>query len=306
MTVERTRKETLYNEAWFKARAFASIHKLGEDQWDYSDSLLLYTPGSEQEYESIQQGDDPYAELITKPERSYLEKIAPRVAKELPQEFEFIDLGPGTANKEQFLFDELKKLNKRFIYRPVDISNHYLELASEHASKQGIAVNPLRSEFEEASNKLGLPAIPRFVSLGLTFTNYNPETILAVLKNIAGTGGNIFVDAQMRDRVDMKAVTQTYAKDAKALVLPKLKLLGLNPDRDISKYETNDGVQMWVTVKNPSRELKDIGVKSGDSFLLFQSLRYTKEDLESVIRKHTRSFKLFDTADSFVGALLKT
>jgi hypothetical protein len=304
--MEIKEKKEAYTNGWFRERAFSSLKKIGDHSWDYSDSLLLYTPGTESEYESIQKGEDPYSELITKPERKYLEEIAESVVRQLPSEFEYVDLGPGTAHKEQFIFDAAKKARKNFIYRPVDISEYYLDQAANYASAQNIDVLPTQSSFEELPEKSPKSSSSRLVSLGLTFTNYESQEILSLLKAAAGEGGYIFVDAQMRDRVDMEKIVSTYAKDVRALSDPKLKLLGLDPVADVADYKTNDGVQMWYTLKNSNPVLEEKGIGAGDELLMFQSLRYTKESFEEALKATGLSYTLFDTNESFIGALLKT
>jgi uncharacterized SAM-dependent methyltransferase len=102
--------------------------------------------------------------------------------------FEYIDLGPGTEHKEQFLFDELKKQGKTFAYIPVDISDHFLDVAEAHATGQSIQVRRMKASFEELPELLGAPTVPRFVSIGLTFSNYAPQDILKLLQDIAGKG----------------------------------------------------------------------------------------------------------------------
>ncbi len=294
-----------YSLEWFCERAVTSLKRIEENVWDYSDSLLLYVPDSEGEYETIQVGDDPYVQLITRPERAYLDSIAPAIVAQLPSEFEYIDLGPGTAHKEQSVFDEAKRTGKNFVYRPVDISEHYLKLAAGHAKTQGIQIDPLKSSFEELPERLGLPKIPRFVSLGLTFSNYQPEYILRLLKRIAGIGGEIFIDAQIRDRVVMEDVLRMYREDLYPVVDPKLAFLDVDPKTDVSERSADEGVRLWYTLKHTNPKLEALGVHAGDKLLMLQSLRYSVRSLEEELAKTGSPFVVFDTNASFVGACIK-
>jgi uncharacterized SAM-dependent methyltransferase len=97
---------------------------------------LLYIPGSDEKYESIQYEGNPYHEMITIPERKYLQNIMKDVVARLPENFEYIDLGPGSEHKEQYTFDEILKQGKKCIYRPVDISERFLNRAREHAEQR--------------------------------------------------------------------------------------------------------------------------------------------------------------------------
>lgn len=302
----RIMESSKYNTEWFKTRAFRSIHPITPNVWDYSDSLLLYISSGVEIYESLQNTDTPYFKLVTKPERDYLKSIAKDVVDLLPEKFEYIDLGPGTEHKEQFFFDELKKQGKEFTYIPVDISEYYLSLAESYAKNQGVNVKTIRSPFEEAAAILGAGDIPRFVNIGLTFSNYKPQIVLDLMKNIAGRDGYIFINSHMRNRVDMDALQKVYAEDSITVADEKLKIIDLNPDTDVTQREVNDKIEVWASIINTTSKLKEIGVSVGDKILLFQSLRYTPEQLEMEVKNASEKYRLFDVRDSFIAALINT
>lgn len=298
-------KDIKYDNDWFKKRALESLVSTAPHIWDYSDSLLLYLSSGVEQYESLQKTDTPYFKLVTKPEREYLQSIAKNVIDLLPSKFEYIDLGPGTEHKEQFFFDELKKQGKEFTYIPVDISEYYLKLAEKHAKDQNIPIRSIQASFEEVAAILGENTVPRFVNIGLTFSNYAPQTILDMLKEIAGKDGFVFINSQMRDRVDMIALQKVYGEDALTLADGKLKLIGLNPDTDVSIREADDRISVWCSVLNVSKEIEERGVANGDKVLVFQSLRYTKEQLENELKKISPEYHIFDTGTSFIAGLIK-
>jgi len=292
-----------YNQDWFIKRAFNSLKKISENKWDYSDSLLLYTSSGSKTYESLQQVNTPYFKLVTKPEREYLQNIAENVANILPHDFEYIDLGPGTEHKEQLLFDELKKQGKTFTYLPVDISDHFLSLAEDHALKQNIPVKKIKGSFEELPEILGQPIKPRFVSLGLTFSNYNPQEIIKLLKDIAGDNGYCFINAQMRDRVDMDSLLKVYQEDAQNMADEKLQLIGLDSETDVTPRVVDDGFKVWCNIVNSNDKLRNIGIEENDKLLVFQSLRYTKDFMQKELEHE--NYESFDIDSSFVAYLLK-
>lgn len=294
-----------YDKTWFRERAFSQIRRINNNEWDYSDSLLLYLPGHDAVYEEVQDTDSPYHEIVTAPERHYLQSVAPRIAEILPLDFEYIDLGPGTEHKEQFIFDELKKQGKSFDYLPVDISERYLSLSERHAKEQGIEVHPIRSAFEELPELLDNNRQSRFVSLGLTYCNYNSENILRLLKAICGTNGNIFVNSQIRDRIDMVKLRSIYQAVAIGMVSPKLGLLGLEPGKDVSDAEVTEEIKIWYTIKNINTALEEKDIKPGDRILVFQSLRPTLDDLQRAISAEFDDYELLDTGESFVGVVTK-
>ncbi len=295
-----------YGPKWYQKRAFQSLAQIDEGVWDYSDSLLLYVADAQDQYETIQKTDNPYSSIVTKPERDFLESVATAVADRLPNEFAYIDLGPGTEHKESFIFEALKKQNKHFTYAPVDINKDFLESAASYALGQGIQVHPLLLPFEELPEKLHDWQGPRFVSLGLTYSNYDPNSILTLLKVISGDKGQVFVDTQIRDRVDMKEVAAIYSRDVYAIAEPKLKLLGLNPQTDIADHICDDGVRVWSILRNSTPELEQRGIFKGAKLLVFQSLRPTLESFQRDIASVFPSFSLLDTGGPFVGAILES
>ncbi len=255
-----------FDTRWFQDRAFRSLQKIRDTEWDYSDSLLLYLPGSDENYDTVQETDTPYHTLVTAPERAYLRDIAEDIVAALPNEFEYIDLGPGTEHKEQFIFDALERAGKRCVYRPVDISERYLKLSAEHAGAQGIAVQPIRSPFEALPQVLGSSRMPRFVSLGLTYSNYHPEKILPLVKEIAGEGGVVFIEAQIRERTDMDTIQEIYRGVADLMAGDKIRLLGLDPEKDIERSDVTDEVRVWYTLKVAPRSLPRRVYEPGTDF----------------------------------------
>ena len=309
MTIETDTagSKELYDHAWYRDRAFKSLRQIGKGVWDFSDSLLLfYSEESEDDYEIIQQGDNPYFQLVTKPEREFLEAIAEAIARELPEDFDYVDLGPGTEHKEQYIFDALKARNKHFVYKPVDISKKFLNLAAAHARSQGLTVEPVHATFEELSRKLSPSHRPRFVSLGLTYGNYHPSEALAMLKDISGHNGMAFVDSQLRERVNIDAIAAIYEADVYKIAEPKVKLLGLDPKRDVAQHLCDDGIRAWVVLKNSFPQLMRVGIKSGARLMVLQSLRPTLESFERDISSKFASHILLDVGGPFAGAILKS
>lgn len=295
-----------YNQEWFKDRAFKSLKRISDDTWDYSDSLLLYISSGVTVYESAQDTDTPYFRLVTKPEHEYLQSITKEVVSMLPDNFEYIDLGPGTEHKEQFFFDEFKKQGKTFTYIPVDISDYYLNVAEKHAIKQGIKTKTLKTSFEELPEIIGKNSVPRFISLlGLTFSNYDPEEILKLLINIADKDSLIFTDTQMPERTNMIELQKFYQQAISNMYVDKIKLIGLKSD-DVSPIIVDKNIQAWCSIINNNKELEKLGIKEGDKIMVFQSLRYTKESLENELKKLNTDYKIFDNGSSFIASVIKT
>ncbi|NTU99207.1 L-histidine N(alpha)-methyltransferase [Candidatus Falkowbacteria bacterium] len=296
--------EEKYDQAWFKKRAFESLQRIDANSWDYSDSLLLYSEQGQEAYESAQVGGE-YYDLVTLPEHEHLKAIAKQVVASLPDNFVYIDLGPGTEGKEAYFFNELKGQGKSFVYTPVDISDYFLGIAVDHAKEKGVAVKPIKKSFEELPDSIKAAESPRFVSLlGLTFSNYKSPKIISLLAEIAGKGGYILIDVQVRDRIDIQAVQEAYQKYMPPACDSKIRLLDLDPEKDVSPRTADASVSIWCSILNPNTSLKEKGIKADDKLLLFQSLRPTREDFEKELKGF--DYQLLDEGGGFISALIKT
>lgn len=297
--------EDSYDLEWFKNRAKSSVHKMKEGIVDYSDMVLVYLPTSGQEYEQQQETGTLYHKHITAPEHKFVAGIASDLAKSLPPEFEFIDLGPGSEHKEKYLFDELNKLGKKFVYRPVDINAKFLSLANDYAKQQSIPVSPLLCCFEDLHLALGKTTIPRFFSLGLTVVGYDPEVIFDLLKKMAGENAYIYISIQLRDRVDMEVIRKAYEECVEGFFDDKFRLIGLDPTKDVQLDAVDDGVRVWYKLLNSNEELEKKNIMQGDRMLVAQSLRHTKEHFVKKVSEHFENFQVFDIDSTFLGVLLK-
>jgi hypothetical protein len=299
-----TNSTETYNEEWFKKRALASLKKVDDTTWDYTDSLLLYSPQGATAYTNAQEETSPYYISVIKPELEHLNVVAEEVSKILPQSFDFIALGPGTGEKEVYFLDVFKKQGKDFTYIPIDVSDHFLRLATEGAQKKNIIVAPKKISFEEFS-KIEKGEKIRFVSLlGLTFSNYTPASILQLLRDVAGVGGYIFIDTQIAERSNLVELKDIYQKYVAPACTQKIRLIGLDPMIDVSERLADEQITISCFLKHANEILQNKGLKNGDKIILFQSLRSSKDSFEKMLS--TFSSIIFDKDGSYISALIKT
>jgi hypothetical protein len=292
---------------WFANRVKDSLINRGEGFWDFSDSVILWTDESVKSYENAQTKDqDAYKMQITDSESKYLKKIAPNLVSYLPDRINFIDMGPGTENKQDIFIEEIKKTGKEFIYTPVDINKKILNLAVDHMKRYGVTTIPIHSTFEDMEQFITDKETPRFLSLGLTFSNFNIEDILSILKKSLNKNSFAFINTQPRERVKepgslIKAYSSKYALELYNL---KLKLIGLEIDNKIGNIEVTGDVKVYYHVKNPSAKAQGFGIKAGDKIFGFQSMRYPIDFLKSRLEKDF-DCKYFDVQDEYLAVLLE-
>ena len=83
----------------------------------FSDSMLMYLPGFDDAYEKVQDDETPYNELVTTPEKLYLQQISSNIVMELPENFNYIDLGPE-LNIKNVLFLKQQVMLVKFHISP--------------------------------------------------------------------------------------------------------------------------------------------------------------------------------------------
>lgn len=303
------------DKGWITERLISTIRKRVDNQgefWDFSDTLPMYLISSlvntiNDVYKQVQADQSLYNNLVTIPEKQFLESIAKSLVEALPQEFVYIDLGPGTERKENIFFDEIKKQRKKIIYVPVDMNQEYLSQATENARQQGIEVYPIQSSFED------LPKVLKekfrgdytFVSMfGLTFGNYFSQDILDLLFKINGNNGFAFVTSQLKKYVSFEDLRNIYSGIFTIeFMLKKLELLGVDLNSDIEEVEVTDEVKVWCKIKKVNKELAGLGIKAGDRFLIFQSIRHTEESWREILSGLNHLD--FNIGNSFIGGLIK-
>ena len=293
------------SQEWFQREAIRSIKRRPDGIWDYSSSSLLYTTGGSDSYEAIQKDDSAgsYKNIVTTTETKLIELIAPKIVKSLPDTFNYIDFGPGTEHKEKYFFDAIKENGKKALYVPVDISKHMLDAANQYAIQQGFQTHPIHQTFEDVVSEIdAINDEYRFVSLGLTFANYEPEKILDILRQVITGNGSVFITAHLRDRIDIESLRKMYEETVQDIIANKIKLLGLDSEVDVHEITVTDAVELYCTVKNTNEIVKDLGMSVGDKILLFRSYRYTLDELKNILENFDVSY--YDEGMEFVGCVI--
>lgn len=292
---------------WFAARAKSKLVKVGDGMWDFSDSALFWTDEVVKEYENAQTSEgDAYKKHVTNAETVYLKKIVPDLVSYLPSNINYVDMGPGTENKQDYIIEEIRRVGKHVSYTPVDISKQMVVAASNHVSKEGIATFPVQSSFEDMEQFIDDKTTPRFLSLGLTFLNFKIEDIIAILKKSLNKNGVAFINTQPREKVkDLKELVGAYSgENVLKIYNSKLKLIGLEINEEMGTIRVTDEVKIHYHVNKPSEYARSLGIREGDDIFVFQSIRYPTELLKSTLENEF-DCTYFDTKDDYLAILLK-
>lgn len=312
------RQPFIGSQAWFESEAKRSYAKIHEGYWDFSDSALIYNEKGMAEYIASQKQSTEYSQEVTQVEHRAIKNMAPEICQTFANKFlglkeenkshnllpfQFIDLGPGTEHKEKYLFDEFEKMQAKFKYIAVDVSDAALKSAEEYAKSLNIPAKTIHNRFDNVeAMKQELDSTAKFFSLGTTFLNFEPSEIINKMLNLCGEKGAVFITSIIRDRIDMAAAQHAFeAPEFQRLFKAKLGLLGLS-ENDCGDVEVNDKIEVWMTVINPTNVLLAKGMNPGDKVLLLKTPRYSIKQLEDVVREYA-DYQLFDTDEPIVGML---
>ena len=299
------RKINKFSKQWFKKEAIKSIKQLKKGVWDFSSSVMTYSPESAKIYAEL--GRTAYGETVHSEESLLIKSVTSQIIKSLPDSFSYIDLGPGSGEKSVLLLETCKSEGKQIDYIPVDVSKFLLDKAVETVRKMGFISRPKLATFEELPNDkefLNSLRPERFVSLGLTYINYEPSEIHKLLKKLIGPRGQSFITVQLGDRIDLEKTKKLYRISAnEKIFLAKLKLLDIDK-ADIKNFEITNEIKVFVILKKAPNILEIKGIKKGDKILVWKTFRPTLKNFVSNISQDFR-YILYDKGLEFVAAVLK-
>ncbi|MFH1802560.1 MAG: L-histidine N(alpha)-methyltransferase [archaeon] len=301
--------ETRINDLIFKELIKRGYSLRGNTRvWNLADSKLWYlTPEQAQAYLDLEKAKD-YSELMFKAELEMLKKYMPEIQNKIlhSDAINIIDIGCGDGKKARLPIDVLHKKAK-IRYCPIDISSHMVTKALEEVRKlekgEVVEFRWNISDFDNVENIASLLRDSKyrqnfFIFLGDTISNFEIHEVLYEV-----------VEAMDGDLDYLLIGLSTASKDPNELMKPydleaNDKFFGLILSQlDFKKDEIEFGVKFehsrveaFYTVKK-SKTLEFSGRKvhfeEGDQILVGISHRYTREELERIMKIYFEEYTFF-------------
>jgi uncharacterized SAM-dependent methyltransferase len=232
---------------------------------------------------------DPTLELINKYKSKILANFNGRLS--------FYDLGPGLPTKTIPLLKYLLEKKIRFDYFPVDISENFLNITNKKIKDIGVKSNRIKTLFENLPEYSAKDKNhEKLFFIGLTFNNYRPDTILKLLKEIAGNDGTCLIITEYFKRKNIETILLPYRdKYAENFNYLSLKLAGI--PKESLKYFTvfrNQRIEMGFRILKSLSVDETFHLKKGTEIITAISYRYTKAALLKYISKYFSCFEFFD------------
>ncbi len=268
--------------------------------------LSMFTPSSEQKeihylndsktwYMTPEQGrgyiavhdSEQYASGMFDSEYCLLQKHSSKLMGLMPDNFTYLDLGPGAGKKSKLILNEAIALEKTPFYGYVDVSSFILGAAAETLQDLNLEQKPFLGNFVDEDNlslmKQQLPNQPKFVYLGSTFANYEPNCLLYTFRHFLNSNDVLYVSMQEKPE-NIDSLLEQYSVEAyPSGFLEGLSQLGLHPKQLEVRYsEKNQRVENYVVIEKVPSLLENY-VKEGDKIVFFTSRKTTRDNFEKDI-----------------------
>lgn len=221
------------------------------------------------------------------------------------QPFELVELGSGDGLKSRLLLDALHRSDADFIYRPVDISDHSLELLKNRLlpDMPWLQMQPLHGDYSVILKSLEAGEQRRvFVFLGSNLGNFRFDNAIAFLKLIRSAMGEqdlllIGLDLKKDPRKILAAYndSQGYTRDFNLNLLSRINR-ELGGDFDLDKfvhypvYDPETGAAKSFLVSTEDQQIyiqaleRDFKFKAGEVIFMETSQKYDRELIAQLTR----------------------
>lgn len=263
-----------------------------------NDSMTWYqTPQQALAY--IASHKDPvYASKMLDSEFDLIKRNVSKIISCLPEDFTYLDLGPGVGEKSKLLLEEALYQKKNPFYSAIDISRTMLDVAVSTLSSLNLDSKTFVGDFSKKDDLdlvlRHLPSNPKFIYLGSTLSNYPTESMLSFLSNFCEHQDLIYVSMQEKPK-DIASVIKQYETAAYTSGLSEgLRQLGFSADKLSVRYneETFD-VENYLVLERVPELLKDTCLEIGDELVFFSSKKPSRDFFKENINKYFKNGSYF-------------
>jgi uncharacterized SAM-dependent methyltransferase len=264
----------------------ASLSTGASSIWLSEPQNLYLAPDQANAYLDLMK-DDRYAGAFHDPVKTLISQSVELLTSGIQPSAALIDLGPGYPDKTIPLFDFLKAHRIPFTYYPVDISQTFLEIATEAALEHSVAVRPIRCLFQELPplvDEVTSDHKSRLVILGLTFMNFPPSQVLSFLTPLIGPLDRLVVATELFPARAIGSILTPYIDGtAERFNRRLLSLIGLDTD-DLKYFAELNGHNIEIGFKAVGEILfAGATIRAGTRVITATSYRYAPQELVDLL-----------------------
>ncbi len=251
-------------------------------------------------------GDDTYSSPFHAPARDLIENNTSDIVADLPPPILLLDLGPGYPDKSLPIISYLADSHISCRYCPVDISSRFLQVAVDAMKPFAVPVSSFHCLFEELPERLSTNPIvasehTRLVLLGLTFMNFEPHSILGLIRRLLRPHDAFLVAASLRQGETDDLLSPYRTETARRFNFFPLSLVGLEPEHmDYFVRFSGGRIEMGFTIGQETR-LEEMVLERDTEFLTAVSYRYTRDELLRVMQQYFSPVRMLVSSDDSVA-----
>jgi hypothetical protein len=220
----------------------------------------------------------------------------------------FLDLGPGRPDKSVPLLNALARAAAECEYIPVDINRTFLDIAAAVVGSSGFRVQPWQTLFEDLHLRLisntSLDHYQRMIMMGLTFMNYHPDEITALLATLVRPGDSAIVATELFVSADHSERPYRTGAAQRFTFLP-LAAIGVPTDAGqyFVRFKRNR-VEMGFSMRR-SVAVNGLTIPAGTDVVTAVSYRYTAEQFSALLGNHFKVTLFIDDSNTVAIAKLE-
>jgi uncharacterized SAM-dependent methyltransferase len=238
---------------------------------------------------------ETFVSALHGPAEQLIFKYRKDLLRGLHEPIEFYDLGPGLPKKTIPLLNELKAQAKHFVYMPVDISRSFLDITKQEVARVGVEAKELNCLFEDLPDIIPTRRTgSRLFLIGLTFNNYRPDRILALLNHLSGPNDvNIIITQFFTNRRKESILVPYKDEYAEQFNYLALEIVGI-PKSYLSYFAEfrNQRIEMGFRLLD-DLEVGGLWLTRGTRIVTALSYRFRKQDLIREISDYFEHCEIF-------------
>ena len=269
-------------------------------------SKYFYDDTGDLLFQEIMALDEYY---LTRAETAIFHENAQSIAKEFPPSpFQLAELGAGDGSKTKYLLAAALKMGLQFIYRPIDISAHVLNILDHNLKKwlPGLISEGMAMDYFEALRALTKRSLEPLVVLflGSNIGNFRRDNVDAFMSELAGClrKGDLFI-LGVDKKKDPNQILAAY-NDSRGVtaafnfnILRRLnRELGANFDlrkfKYYNSYDPHSGESRSYLISLEKQEVhikvaqKSFTLEAHEAIHTETSRKYGSRDLDRLAQKH--------------------
>jgi uncharacterized SAM-dependent methyltransferase len=234
-----------------------------------------------------------YSQPFHQPLLNLLTEQASGILADWPGTVSVVDLGPGHPDKSFPLLDFLRRQQQLASYIAVDLNSYFLSVATEAARPLCNSVAGIQTDFRTLPDVLDLysprqKARRRLFILGLTFLNFRPRIIMAILSRLVDAEDALLIATPIvDDRPSAQLLDPYYGSAVQEFARSSLTELGIadsSLDYDVRlnriRIEVGFILRKHITFENSQ------SVPAGTRIVTAVSYRYPRGALQRLVRKY--------------------